>query len=214
MKKIYFISIFITIFSSINASAQGLVDVELYGGPIQTYLREGSGINASGYESQNPITAHLGINLLTRITDNWQITLQSELFRVTQHFTGEIMGQRREQNYGSRHFGNFALGARYSVLRGKNEFFFQPSFGILPYTESNNNFLYYESQRKTSVTLRGEAGIKVYNKRENYFVFGLRYQQGLNRLQQHDFSDMTFSQYGSYTGLVIGYGINSRKGLR
>jgi len=181
MKKIYFISVFVFVLSSITASAQGLVDVELYGGPIQTYLKEGAGLNSSGYESENPITGHLGINLLTRVTDNWQISLQGEIFRVTQHFTQAFQGGRMEQNHGSRHFGNIALGARYSILRGKKEFFFQPSIGLIPYTEIvNSNFMALESQRKVSVTLRGEAGIKLYNKRDNYFVFGLRHQQGLN----------------------------------
>jgi len=209
MIRLYFISIFIFMFSSIDTSAQGLFDVELYGGPIHTYVRGGSGTNPMGIEGSGTINAHLGINLLTRLTDTWQVTLQGEMFRTTSIFTDTF-----SESHFSKNFGNIALGARYSMKRGNKDFFFQPSIGALPYREAIFQPIGYELQRKVSFTLRGEAGVKLYNKRDNYFLFGLRHQQGFDPLIHHDFTDLRFSQYGSYTGLVIGYGINSGKRLR
>jgi hypothetical protein len=207
MKKLYIILVFV--FNVWNVSAQGLINLELYGGPTLTYLNSKNDLNPEGVDSESFLNAHLGANLLTRITDQWQMSLQGELFRSSTKITRAFPMQ---QQYSSKTLGNVAFGIRYNIKRGNREFFFQPSIGALPYREElQSQSIQQEFQRKVGLTIRGEAGMKVYNSKNNYFLFGLRHQQGLNPIMYVDFPDLRFSGNATYTGLVIGYGLNFSK---
>lgn len=109
-------------------------------------------------------------------------------------------------------------GARYNLYKGKKAFFFQPSVGLAVNRTNLQAFLGATPSTATSLIVRAEAGVKFYNRRNNYFVFGLRHQHGLNDFDEHQLMNSTSNPLriestskGSFTGIFIGYGINTGK---
>ncbi|PRY88180.1 hypothetical protein [Mongoliibacter ruber] len=66
--------------------------------------------------------------------------------------------------------------------------------------------------------LNGELGYRLFNLRENYFIIGLRYQQGLYQMEQLNIPIFgndgrpavhQVRSYGSFASAFVGYGINT-----
>ena len=92
--------------------------------------------------------------------------------------------------------------------------------GILNIYESTEEWngipLGVRSHSDLGLGLRFESGLKIYNRRGNYFFGGLRYQQGLILMDEMNapvrYSEkiehvLSAKSRGSYIGLFVGYGI-------
>ncbi|WP_439484257.1 hypothetical protein [Cyclobacterium plantarum] len=214
---------------------QAQVKLEIYGGPTTSYM---------DFETRPPNTQiqnepymqlsyHFGLGALTRLSDHWQLVTQAELFVRS-------MAVRSPGNFGTGGFTylgptnyempTFALGARYNIDKEKYGFFLQPSVGftLLPneirepntaFNDINPNFNREVTQvNPYGLGLRLEAGIKRYTKNRNYFMLGIRHQQGLqvtdemlqtsSRPGQSEVS-VYGSSKSSYIGIFIGFGLNT-----
>ncbi|MFO7826717.1 MAG: outer membrane beta-barrel protein [Cyclobacterium sp.] len=218
---------------SLHASAQ--IRLEVYGGPSLSYMDFET--SPSNIQPQNEpykqLSYHLGLGALTRLSDHWQLVTQAELFVRS-------MAVRNSGDFGTGGFTylgptnyempTFALGARYNIEKEKYGFYLQPSVGftLLPqeirnpitaFNELHDNFNRDVDQVSPyGLGLRLEAGIKRYTRNRNYFMVGIRHQQGL---RVTDEMVQTTSRPGepevrvagrsrsSYTGLFIGFGLNT-----
>lgn len=218
---------------TLQSSAQ--IRLEIYGGPSISYLDfETIPSNAQAQnEPYNRLSYHLGLGALTRLSDHWQLVTQAEIFVRS-------MAVKNPGEFGSGGFTylgpanyempTFALGARYNIEKEKYGFFLQPTVGftLLPneirnpgtaFSDINPNFNREVTQvNPYGLGLRLEAGIKRYTKNKNYFMVGIRHQQGLrvtdemtqttSRTGQPEVSVFGSSR-SSYTGMFIGFGLNT-----
>jgi len=192
--------------------AQGKFNLELYGGGNQSFFQSEKLTTDPLATIQSPLDFHLGVNFLTRLNARWQLSAQAEWLRVPfseNHPQGSGFGK----SIVGEEYGVYAFGARYNWEKGKYGFFIQPSIGVATnrFFDTNQSTVPVEDRTLAlSPVFRTEAGIKVYNKRKNYFVFGLRQQLGFSNLyrEQWDWSNFNVNNRGSYLGLFMGYGIN------
>jgi hypothetical protein len=219
----YTILIFVLVLMANSVNSQGLLNVELYGGPSVGFFTET--ITGPGEDEMSLFPAkgyHLGVSVLGKIADNWQLALQGEYLNrpvgIRQHFGDGNVTDNNNSMFGNN-FGIFSYGARYLIPKEKFDLYFQPSLGMAfnrdapdffggmsgDSREVHNNFL-----------LRVEFGIKKYTKRNNYFLAGLRYQQGIGKLDEIQITPtnfntnrIDFSSQASYAGIFVGFGINS-----
>lgn len=121
---------------------------------------------------------------MTRISDRWQFSAQAEWLRVSFSEKFPIGSDIATARIGEE-YGVYDLGARYNWEKGKYGFFIQPSIGVTTnrFFDTNQSALPVEDRiLALSPVFRTEAGIQVYNKRMNYFVFGVRQQLGFSNL--------------------------------
>lgn len=229
MKKMYALALVAAMFLHAHAQgqsapAQGLLNFEIYGGPSQSYFKADIKNSSTDLSLFSPIDVHFGINVLTRVNEAWQISLQAEHLRrpVSSKETPRSGSSFfRKSSIFNNQFWNYSLGARYNVYKGNKAFFFQPSAGIAVNRVFHRAFTGGRPSTKTSLALRAEAGVKFYNRRSNYFVLGIRHQQGLNNFDKQNYPgsdtdalNVDFRSKGSFTGLFVGYGINAVKRKR
>ncbi|WP_158856185.1 hypothetical protein [Lunatibacter salilacus] len=193
-----------------NANSQNLFNVELYGGLNKNYFQTGEPTANPDLRFSGPLGQHAGINFLPSIGQNWQMSIQTEWMRSA------IRLENADFNSSNRYnsYGNYALGARYNIDKITHVFYFQPAFGISinNYLEPMEGAFGAYSKRDIHFTARAEVGAKIYNKNRNYLLLGLRHQQGFgsgNPYGSEQWTDIPISGNASYTGMFIGYGINT-----
>ena len=204
--------LFVILFFSVglNANSQNLFNVELYGGLNKNYFQTGEPTANPDLQFSSPLGIHAGLNFLPKIGPNWQMSIQAEWMQSAIRLeNGNLNSGKRTNSY-----GNYALGARYNVDKNTHSFYFQPAFGI-----SVNNYLDpmegvfgAYGRRDIHLVARAEAGVKIYNNNSNYLLFGIRHQQGFisgNPYGGEHWTDIPISSNASYTGLFMGYGINT-----
>jgi hypothetical protein len=198
-------------FIVLNSNAQNLFDIELYGGVNKNYFQVGESATNPDLQFSSPMGQHVGFNFLPRISQNWQLSIQTEWMRsaikLEYNDFPNIMNQYN-------HYGNYAIGARYNLEKEKHAFYFQPSVGI-----SMNNYLDplvdgfgFQNKRDVQFVARAEAGVKFYTKKRNYLLVGLRHQQGFASTTPYgseEWVGLPLTGRNSYTGLFLGYGINT-----
>ncbi|RZS96196.1 hypothetical protein [Cecembia calidifontis] len=213
MKNFHICILFVLGFiGSTELYAQGKFNLELYGGGNQSFFEAEKLTTDPSATIQSPLDFHLGVNFLTRMAARWQLSVQAEWLRVPfsenypegSGFGKSIIGEE---------YGVYALGARYNWDKGEYGFFIQPSIGVATnrYFDTHQGAQSAENQKLAlSPVFRTEAGIKLYNKRNNYFVFGVRQQFGVSNLYREKWEGSNFNvnNRGSYLGLFMGYGIN------
>lgn len=235
MKKNTLVSIIVMLFSLDAIYAQDILNIEIYGGPAFTYMgfeNQPAELN-SPHQPYQKLTIHGGVNFLPRISPNWQLSIQAEMFARSI----AIKNAQGSAGAGMEYVGpafyelpTFALGARYTQDYQKWGFFFQPSVGIslLPIELRNPNplpegvFPYFERTSSASnpigLGLRAEFGAKRYFPSRNYFVMGVRHHQGLLETDEYFQSstipgeprvDVSGTSRSSYTGIFIGFGFNT-----
>jgi len=202
-----------------QAEAQQSFEVELYGGPGVSHFQADVHDPEEIYSFGAPISGHFGVNLLTKLNSKWQVAAQMEYMQSTWWYDMRRNPQDPyyhldPQGARSNRYLNYSLGLRYNH-QVKNKIYFAQ--GALGGTEKRFIDIFNHTEGyKTHLNIRVEAGVKIYNKRNNYFVLGVRHQQGLNRHTQdtqepfHARPANIFRDRGSYTGLFIGYGIGSK----
>ncbi|MCH7408260.1 hypothetical protein MM239_02545 [Belliella sp. DSM 111904] len=193
-----------------RVEAQGLVDLELYGGLNVNYFEMGQFSNLPDTELSSKLGLHAGANLLPKISEKWQLSLQGEWMRSGVHVETTSLNE----NTIYRNYGNYAIGARYNFNKGKRAFYVQPSVGISQhkYNEVLPGFAFQE-QREAVFMARVETGVKFYTRKSNYLNIGLRHQQGFDNTTPYGreaAGGLPLTSNNSYTGLFVGYGFSSK----
>lgn len=210
---------------SFEAYAQSRINLEMYLAPQrhhQSLLNDPS----PSFDFATRTGLNLGLGLSYNMNKDWQLVLQSwhvsSPFRFTQHpeHSGSafIPGPQRI-NLGFS-YSNFSLGLRRTWEMGENDLYAQSSIGVnlsrgygfdVQDSVLNFGFLTYVAP---SASL--EIGIKFNTPGNNYFLVGLRHHQGFGRLDGSTLSwtgvspQPVIQRRGTYTGLVLGYGIDFR----
>jgi hypothetical protein len=167
----------------------------------------------------------MGSAFLWGLKNDWQLTAQFEFFKreLGTYGISRPIDTLQITGYSTDVIPLLALGVRKSW----GNFYLQPSLSVmkspavLNQYESGNVWngipLGIISESDLGVGLRIEGGLKMYNRRGNYFLGGIRYQQGLilmdkmnaavryNERVEHVLSAKS---RGTYLGMFLGYGIN------
>lgn len=223
MKKTYILyCLFFLIF--LETVAQSRLKFEIYTGPQLQHQQLKNDPDPS-MNFRNNISNHLGGNLLFGLKNDWQLTFQSELAGLNYSYdlprttpTGETIIRFTDNWILVPHF---RIGLRKSWEKENYAFFIQPSLGVSTFGYSELieidtvNRIYSFKRNKTVVGNIGvEAGLKFYTSNKNYFLLGIRHHQGLGTLNKREFGFLEqdpvpfIQNRGSYTGLVLGYGID------
>lgn len=207
-----------------QSSAQSRLKLEMYTGPQYGYQKLLNDTRPS-IDFQTNVANHLGLGFLYGVNSDWQLVVQSEFTGLAYSYNfypnfPDVGDARRFQVRGGQ-LWNHRIGLRKTWEKGNYAFFVQPSVGITMnrYAELNEadtlggfNFFTYRTSTVGSLAL--ETGVKFYTKNKNYFTIGLRHQQGFGVLNPKDFNWVNnvpvsiIQRRGSYTGLVLGYGID------
>lgn len=225
MRKLLTCFVFLALVSQNQLSiAQSKFNLEFYGGPQRSYNQVTFTPAQADIEVRAPWDYNLGINFLTRIKPNLQIAVQAEYARNSQRTINypnyPDLSSSFERQLFAESFGNYSVGLRYNWEKENYSFYLQPSIGItvnkyfdVISTDSISQ-VYYETKTEIKPNLRLEAGYKYYTSRKNYFMVGIRHQQGLQNLNPLNFYrgqsaySTEISRSGSYTSMFVGYGIN------
>lgn len=212
---------------SFEAYAQSRFNLEMYFVPQrhhQSLLNDPS----PSFDFATRTGLNLGLGLSYNINSDWQMVLQSwhvsSPFRFTQHPDHSVSSSLSEpQRINSRFsYSNFSLGLRRTWGMGEHTLYVQPSLGInrsrsFGFENQDNSVSFPRVNLTTHVVPAAsvEVGMKFNAPNNNYFLVGLRHHQGFGMMQ----SWFTFGgeepwpqvqRRGSYTGLVLGYGIDFR----
>lgn len=220
--SLYFALLFCLFF--FDTYGQSRIKLEMYTGPQYGYQKLLNDPEPS-LDFNGLVANHIGLGILYGIGNDWQLSLQSELTGIAFNYTGfiDFPEERVYRNFDVRggNLWNHRLGLRKNWEKGNHAFFVQPSIGLTlqRYSEINKRdsissiqFFTYKTAVVANASL--EAGVKFYTKTKNYFSIGVRHQQGLGVLDVNQFRWMQFTptpelqRRGSYTGLVLGYGID------
>jgi hypothetical protein len=225
MKKLlYSISLLMWMYS-FDLHAQSRINLELYTVPNQGYQ---SLLNdqSPSLEFATPLGLNWGLGLSYHINKDWQLVLQSWAASLPFRYTlnpensGSTFLYVPQRNNAGFAFGNYSLGLRKTWALGENDLYVQPSFGInlsREYGINNRDSVLnfgYTTYVVPSASI--EVGMKFNTPGNNYFILGLRHHQGFGMMQE---SWLNFGggapwpvvqRRGSYTGLVLGYGIDFR----
>lgn len=219
------IFILILVLVGFQANSQGFLQFEGYGGPSLGFF-DASISSPDGDEMTlfHTMGYHLGLSVVGKVTDQWQVVLQGEYLHrpvgIRQQLDNGNFFESKDSSFGNN-FGNYSLGARYSIPKEKFELYVQPSIGVALNRDPPNFFgggAFGSSAggMSSNLLLRFDVGIKKYIKRNNYFLAGLRYQQGVGTLEELRFErtefnsqEIDFSSRASYVGLFIGFGIST-----
>lgn len=228
MKKTlaYFVVIFLITPIS-NVFSQSRFQLELGTGPLYSYQSLLNDPNPS-MDFSTPIGMHFGLGFLYRIQKDWQIVLQSEFSTAPYRYTvyPEFFPQTPPpseawtiNDYDA--VGHYRLGVRKVWRKEKYDWYLQPTIGVNIAKETIYNFqngslaippFIYQTNVAGSASL--EVGMKFYARNSNYFQIGLRHQMGLGTIRQSELFGLdlnprpVITTQGSYTGLVLGYGID------
>ncbi|HSF53941.1 MAG TPA: hypothetical protein VLA71_09330 [Algoriphagus sp.] len=199
--------------------------IELYGGPSKALLTYEVVPNNYNISPSNEVSWHIGSNFLWGLKKDWQLSAQLEFFKreLGTHAFSNPSDTIQITGYSTEGIPLLALGLR----KTWGNLYLQPSVSlmkspsVLDQYESGNVWneipLGVISESDWGVGLRLEGGIKLYNQRGNYFLGGLRYQQGLILMDQMNapvrYNEriehvLSVKSKGSYFGLFAGYGFN------
>jgi hypothetical protein len=223
--------------------AQEKLNIEIYGGPTFTYMsfENQPGDLTSPHQPYQKPTFHGGLNFLPRLTPEWQLSIQAELFARSIAIENSNQGSGTGMAYiGPAYYElpTFALGARYTKELNEWGIFIQPSVGVsllpiemrdpnpLPDSAFPNFSRSSTAPNPIGLGIRAEIGAKRYFSKRNYLLIGVRHHQGLVETDQYIQSstipgqprvDVTGTSRSSYTGIFIGFGFNTdnwrRKGM-
>lgn len=227
MDKLLLSMILLLLTCSINAIAQSRINLEMYFLPQQHHQ---SLLNdpSPSYDFATRTGLNLGLGLSYNINSDWQLVLQSWhasspfwFTRHPEHFSSTNLSEPQRINWGFT-YSNFSLGLRRTWEMGEHAFYVQPSLGInrsrsfgFDHQDSLVNFPRANLMTQVVPSASIEVGMKFSTPSNNYFLVGLRHHQGFGMLQ----SWFTYSmeppvpqvqRRGTYTGLVLGYGIDFR----
>ena len=223
--------LFLSLFFSLLAKSQSKVSLEISGGPTKNWTQISKAVNAPNYkiEASAPIQFNFGLNSLFRVSSQWQLAAETEFAKTpfnvifyNQTPTG-LISSTSIKKIG---LTNLRLGARYELNRDKVSYYVQPAIGFAISSNRNrtetdstvDRISILQSINPVSLTLKAEAGVKVWSGKKNYLLLGFRQQFGLSRLDTRLFrTNMTSSDpisitsSGSYSSLFLSLGFTNTK---
>ncbi|MEB2776445.1 hypothetical protein SYJ56_14070 [Algoriphagus sp. D3-2-R+10] len=197
---------------------------ELYAGPSQSFLTHKIIPNNDLVKPSNELRYHFGTTFLWGLKNDWQISAQAEFFKreLGTYAVSSSIDSIQITGYSTEGIPLLAIGARKSW----GNIYIQPSLSVMKSPRTINIYesteawkgitLGVRSHSNLGLGLRFESGLKIYNRRGNYFFGGLRYQQGLILMDEMNapvrYSEkiehvLSAKSRGSYIGLFLGYGI-------
>lgn len=225
MNKIVFLLV-LSLFGSFSlAFSQEKFAWEFYGGPSQAFLTYELIPRNDFISPSNQLSYHFGTTFLLGLKNDWQITAQVEFFKRELGTYGFSLRTDTLQitGYSTEGIPLLALGAR----KTWGNLYLQPSLSLMKSpsvldrydrgNEWNGIPLGVISESDWGVGIRLEGGMKFYNRRGNYFLGGLRYQQGLILMDKMNAAVryneriehvLSAESRGTYAGLFVGYGLN------
>jgi hypothetical protein len=225
MNKVTFL-LALSLFGSVSiAFSQEKSAFEFYGGPSQAFLSHKVIPRNDFISPSNELRYHIGTTFLWGLKNDWQVTAQLEFFKreLGTHAFSNPTDTIQITGYSTEGIPLLALGVRKSW----GNLYIQPSISLMKSPsvldrydhgkEWNGIPLGVISESDWGVGLRLEGGMKLYNRRGNYFLGGLRYQQGLILMDKMNaavrFNErlehvLSAESSGSYAGLFVGYGVN------
>jgi hypothetical protein len=227
MNKVAFL-LSLSLFGSYSlAFSQEKFAWELYGGPSQSFLTYKFIPRNDFVSPSNELQYHLGTTFLWSLKNDWQLTAQLEFFKreLGTYAYSSPADTIQITGYSTEGIPLLALGVRKSW----GNLYLQPSVSLMKSpsvldqydrgNEWNGIPLGVISESDWGVGLRLEGGVKLYNRRGNYFLGGLRYQQGLILMDKMNaavrFNErlehvLSAESRGNYAGLFVGYGLNGQ----
>ncbi len=212
---------------SFQANAQSRINLEMYLVPQQHHQSLFNDPSPS-MDFATRTGLNLGLGLSYNINRDLQLVLQSwhasSPFRFTQHAenSGSTFLSGPQRNNSGFSYSNFSLGLRKTWGMGEHALYVQPALGInrsrsFGFENQDTSVSFPRVNLTTQVVPSAsvEVGMKFNAPNNNYFIVGLRHHQGFGLMQ----SWFTFGveelwpqvqRRGSYTGLVLGYGIDFR----
>ena len=221
--KTFFIAFFL-FSSTFYCFSQKKFSFELYGGPSQSFLTYKVIPSNDFIKPSNDLSWHIGSTFFWGLKNDWQLTAQLEFFKreLGTYGISKQIDSLQITGYSTEGIPLLAFGAR----KNWGNLFLQPSISlmkspkILDQYESINSWNDIQigviSKSNLGLGLRIEGGRKFYNRRGNYFLGGLRYQQGLILMDQMNapvrYAEriehvLSVNSRGTYLGLFVGYGI-------
>lgn len=226
MKNLLLFSLFFSI--SFSVLAQKKIVIEITAGAISPFSKATNSIDGSNVPMQKTIGANAGLSVLFPISEKWDLYSEFGFYRN---------GMRNEIKNPSNEFylfrsivppaytPSFSIGGRYSFNIKKQEFYVQPGLTLSTSTSlgAMNGFegsgdSRLEQINKIGTAIRLDVGKKLMMKNNNYFLVGLRYQQGITGLNEYtnplisntvEIGEVAQVTKGSYFGVFVGYGINT-----
>jgi hypothetical protein len=225
MRKAFLLGILLVFLFVSQVFAQEKFAWEFYGGPSQAFLSWKVIPRNDFISPSNELSWHVGTNFLWGLKNDWQVTVQLEFFKreLGTYGISRQIDTLQITGYSTEGIPLLALGVRKSW----DNFYLQPSLSLMKSpsvldrydrgNEWNGIPLGVISESDWGVGLRLEGGMKLYNRRGNYFLGGMRYQQGLILMDKMNaavrYNDrlehvLSAESRGTYLGLFLGYGIN------
>ncbi|WP_075349498.1 hypothetical protein [Algoriphagus marinus] len=208
----------------VDGFSQQKFEWEFYGGPSKALL-EYKVIPRNDFISpSNELSWHIGSSFLLGLKNNWQLSAQFEFFKreLGTYGVSRQIDTLQITGYSTEGIPLLALGIRKSI----GDFYLQPSLSVMKSPSVLDQYqradiwegipLGVRSLANVGLSLRFEGGIKKYNRRGNYFLAGLRYQQGLwvmdkmnapVRYNERIEHVLSVKSRGSYLGAYVGYGV-------
>ncbi|WP_057937501.1 outer membrane beta-barrel protein [Algoriphagus resistens] len=226
--------LFLAFFFCLSAAvmAQQKFSIEVTAGAASSFSKATSSVDGGNIPMQSNIGMNAGLSFLFPLSENWQ--LYSEVGFYPNALRNGVKTSKTDFGvYYPRPaqipsvLPSFSLGTRYNFEVKNQPFFIQPGLVLSTSTslgtanEFNNpaGSSLLEQTNKVAVAFRVDVGTKFMTKNDNYFVLGLRYQQGLTEMNRYTnpliydsskVGTVTEVTRGSYLGVFAGYGFNSR----
>jgi len=224
--KLIFILLGITILFN-EAQAQGKFSLELAGGPSKSYLSYENSAFEPAYQSYTKLSWQGSLKGFYKLGNDFELGLQLDLVKRN-HWRYFGINEQSSFSFLGDNIFQSGLMLRKSYLNPNHRgFYWQTGINLIfppaPYNpvtleEPIDGFQTGLIKSTLGLGLNGEIGYRIFNRRENYFLFGLRYQQGLYRMEQINIpiygitgTPAVHKVYsnGSFASGFLGYGINT-----
>lgn len=210
-----------------ESKGQRKFSLELSGGPSRSFLNFDNSAFEPTFRSYTKLAWHgsltgyygigndleLGLQLDVVKRNHWRTFGENQLSPFT--FLGENIfqtGLMLRKSYLNLNHRGFYWQTGLSVI-------FPPSpYNLISSGDPIDGIETGLIKSKLGLGLNAEVGYKVFNRRDNYFLIGFRYQQGLYRMEQYnipiynEFDEKAVHQVksnGSFASAFLGYGINT-----
>ena len=213
---------------SFSAFSQRNISIEITAGAISSFSTATNSIDGSQVPMESNIGANAGLSLLFPISEKWDLYSEFGFYRN---------GMRNEIKNPTNDFylfrsmvppaytPSFSFGGRYTFNIKKSEFYLQPGLTLSTSTSlgAMNGFegsgeSRLEQINKIGTAIKVDVGKKFMTKNDNYFLVGLRYQQGITGLNNYtnplisntvQIGEVTQETKGSFLGVFMGFGLNT-----
>lgn len=210
-----------------ESKGQGKFNLELSGGPSKSFLNFENSAFEPVFRSYTRLAWHGSLAGYYGIGNGLELGLQLDLVKRN-HWRSFGENNLSPFTFLGENVFQSGLFIRKSFLNLQNRGFYLESglsvifppapFNLLSKGESNDGIETGLIISRLGLGLNAEVGYKIFNRRDNYFLIGIRYQQGLYRMEQYNipiynkFDQMAVHQVrsnGSFASAFLGYGINT-----